>query len=796
MADIYGNTVQHWRSFGALSLKTTNTDATITLSGGWQSQGWGYSLNPVTARLDVGGTVKNASAAVSSATGETRKVTIANASKTIKRTHAAQNVTVKVAVTNNTGYHNGVSTATTTVTIPALPSYRIAYNSNGGGVAPAAQTKWYGESLILSSQVPSRDSYRFIGWALSASGQVAYKAGQSYTANAAATLYARWERVYSYPQAVTSLIAHRANDSRIDVEWSNNSAMPAEYTAIRLFVETDGGSFVELQKLTADAQNYSYYASQAGHRYRFAVVPENPAGAAETATSAAVYTTPLPPSSIALDKLADGSVQISIEQGTPYSDGFIIERSKGGGAWQSLTTTEQHNYIDTAPGAGAVRYRVANYIDVAEQLVSAFTESRKLVTIAPPAAPSIVSAPAAVIAIGTASITWAPNHPDGSAQAAAQVEVTVSNETTVTTIQGDATTFDLTSFLVAGERITVSVRTLGIDPSYGAWSEPVAFTAYGLPQVSITAPAFDGSTEQALPVAVEWSAADSTGIISQTLRLFDSQGSQLKSWNLEKGVRRFELGAAAYFLENKKSYSVRLDVIAGSTLQAHSARSFDIDYLAPAIPLLDVAWDDERMAAMLTVSTGESGEELPDALSFRVERLIDGDAWLVAEGLASGEQAIDELPPIGMAYSYRVIGTAESGVESAAVFEVTKETAVFAFSFGQAASECLLLVGNPSASASFERAGELFHFAGEELPRWYGLREFDASHSWSFAIPSSKPELAKKAEQLFRRYSIGWVRDPFGHRMRCRLKASMSVKAGRVWQVSINANELEWQEAR
>lgn len=86
----------------------------------------------------------------------------------------------------------GTMYASTTFSVPALASYTVSYNANGGSGAPSSQTKWYGKSLTLSSTKPTRTGYTFAGWATSASGSVAYAAGASYTANAAVTLYAKW----------------------------------------------------------------------------------------------------------------------------------------------------------------------------------------------------------------------------------------------------------------------------------------------------------------------------------------------------------------------------------------------------------------------------------------------------------------------------------------------------------------------------------------------------------------------------------------------------------------------------
>lgn len=97
----------------------------------------------------------------------------------------------------------GVKTYTCTVckqtkteSIAALPmTYTVSYDANGGSGAPASQTKTQDVALTLSSTIPTRDGYTFLGWAASKTASSAqYQPGGTYTANAAATLYAVWEK--------------------------------------------------------------------------------------------------------------------------------------------------------------------------------------------------------------------------------------------------------------------------------------------------------------------------------------------------------------------------------------------------------------------------------------------------------------------------------------------------------------------------------------------------------------------------------------------------------------------------
>lgn len=74
-----------------------------------------------------------------------------------------------------------------------ITTYTITYNANNGSGAPAAQTKTYNVALTLSSTKPTRTGYTFQNWNTASDGSgTTYKSGATYTANAAATLYAQW----------------------------------------------------------------------------------------------------------------------------------------------------------------------------------------------------------------------------------------------------------------------------------------------------------------------------------------------------------------------------------------------------------------------------------------------------------------------------------------------------------------------------------------------------------------------------------------------------------------------------
>jgi len=86
-----------------------------------------------------------------------------------------------------------------------IQTWTVQYDANFGAGAPSAQTKTYGQTLKLSSTVPRRSGYTFLGWATASDGTgTAYSPNGNYTTNAAATLYAVWVAVQ-----VTSVSGYR-----------------------------------------------------------------------------------------------------------------------------------------------------------------------------------------------------------------------------------------------------------------------------------------------------------------------------------------------------------------------------------------------------------------------------------------------------------------------------------------------------------------------------------------------------------------------------------------------------------
>lgn len=94
---------------------------------------------------------------------------------------------------------NVVGGADSSISVPAT-AYSVSYDANGGSGAPAAQTKYYGTNLTLSSTIPTRPGYLFDGWSTSKNATSAtYPSGGTYTSNSSVTLHAVWkENIVAY----------------------------------------------------------------------------------------------------------------------------------------------------------------------------------------------------------------------------------------------------------------------------------------------------------------------------------------------------------------------------------------------------------------------------------------------------------------------------------------------------------------------------------------------------------------------------------------------------------------------
>lgn len=201
---VWGSTVGSYGRIGLYINVTTNNDTTY--AGDVQVWFWSkYSVSDTSNTLYF----DNLSASGSATTSKG-----ALSVKTTVATGSGWSTTNQVKLASyNFSYSKGTSAVTRylysklvnidrvggtmyisgTLLIPQLASYTVTYNLNGGSGSFAKQTKYYGKSLILHKEKPTRSGYSFLGWALSEGGAKYYNAGAQCDRNENLSLWAVWQ---------------------------------------------------------------------------------------------------------------------------------------------------------------------------------------------------------------------------------------------------------------------------------------------------------------------------------------------------------------------------------------------------------------------------------------------------------------------------------------------------------------------------------------------------------------------------------------------------------------------------
>lgn len=143
-------------------------------------------------------------------------------------------------------------TSAKAIKIPALSSYTVSYDSNGGTGAPETQTKYYGKDITLSDTKPTMDGYIFAGWNTKADGSgKGYSAGGTYTQNESVELYAIWvsSAKVSFNANGGSLASDHGNG--ISLDQSGNILKDGEVLSVTMpssFLRLDDTGGVNLVK--------------------------------------------------------------------------------------------------------------------------------------------------------------------------------------------------------------------------------------------------------------------------------------------------------------------------------------------------------------------------------------------------------------------------------------------------------------------------------------------------------------------------------------------------------------------
>lgn len=163
--------------------------------------------------------------------------TTENASHPLHITYSWNRTTsaFNISISETCSFNKKSSTATATVTIPALASWSVTYNSNGGSGTVNSQTKYYGINITLASDGFTWLNHSLTGWNTKADGSgTSYPLGGTYSENGAAvTLYAQWHLDYWKPSITSSECI------RVDSSSSQTASNIGRYIRVK-FTYTGG----------------------------------------------------------------------------------------------------------------------------------------------------------------------------------------------------------------------------------------------------------------------------------------------------------------------------------------------------------------------------------------------------------------------------------------------------------------------------------------------------------------------------------------------------------------------------
>lgn len=196
----------------------TETAVTYTLGVYIYCVRYGYSTSSVlsTSLTCQGQTTRSTTNGSCDLSAGGRAKLSGNWTYTFQKTTSNYTRTIGFAVTSNGSSVSGTSSGSLAVSVPALTSHKVSYNSNGGSGSIGQQTKYYGTNITLSNGSPfTRTNHTLTGWNTSPDGTgTAYALGATYTVNSTTniTLYAQWHMDYIKP-TITNAKAYRVNNS-------------------------------------------------------------------------------------------------------------------------------------------------------------------------------------------------------------------------------------------------------------------------------------------------------------------------------------------------------------------------------------------------------------------------------------------------------------------------------------------------------------------------------------------------------------------------------------------------------
>ena len=431
------------------------------------------------------------------------------------------------------------------------------------------------------------------------------------------------------PNDPTSASVTRVSDTSQTVEWTRNASSdrPVYTQYVERWDNVSGNWYVKKTITTDYTSNGSHSwtdtTTVANRQYRYRIRAYNYAGYSSYEYTSYIHTTPAKPTNVVATR--DGSnVVITWEDNSYQEDLFRIqsrESTDGGetwGSWGDVDTVGVGNveYTDTSPYTyGQYRVQAEEGTYNSPTLLSGYTESNEVATLATPDAPSGLNPDSSFFDADNDKIFyWNHNPTDGTAQTKYSLQYRIVGAGSWTTYADEvANTNEYvtipSSTFVNGEDYEWQVKTWGTYATGSDWSSEAYFTTVTTPEATITDPtAVSNYGYSTLELDWDFTQTEDYDQIVYLAKLYDENDTLLETNQVSSVIGNGESDTCTfdYILENETDYKVTLQVQEENGLWSEEYEvEFTTEFLQPTKPTFELSLNEDQGSIDIDISNPE-----------------------------------------------------------------------------------------------------------------------------------------------------------------------------------------------
>lgn len=695
------------------------------------------------------------------------------------------------------------------------------------------------ETLVTySPNTTGAYSYTFADQTAERGHRYRYRAATSNQAGSSG--YTATDFIYTNPPEVSNVAHVRNSNYKNTISWERDIQYVDRLliTSYRIERSVNGGAWTTAGTKAADKtaaliERYEDTATGPNNYYSYRVKPVNSRGvspiAYEEGGTDPTYNTPAAPQSVAAAYDTANNIVLTLVNNEVTATGLTVERSvDGGSTWVLVEDLEQTDpittYTDDSGVTGTnIQYRVRNTRAddlTGDDRYSPWTLSNTVRALSAPNPPTLilpVDGTPVLIDQATVRLGWVHNPTDGTAQTAAQIEVTAGDSTRTIQISDGTQYYDLSlSNMSAGDVVSWRVKTKGAYYYYGAFCEAGNFTVKARPDIHFTAPN-NGDVITNLPIELAWTYGANSGLLQAlTLEVLQS-GQVVYTADVPVGTGepgQYTYSLAGYLFDNDTSYGLRVTALADNGLTAIDEIGISIEYVSVRLQdsfFIDPEIDDDTGIVRLLVSVDESpvvvdpdpDAEEPEYIDSPVDhatlyRVVNNHRVLLQDNVQAGDEFTDMYAPLNMTYQYELVEVATTGEVALIDMDVTIDSEYWYIYWGADNGNIARVHWAPNGSVSLSRPEkELIRYSGRKYPVSYDSKAIEETYSYSGIVTDDEVDQLDALRRMVQDGGQGIWKSCDG----CVYKAgfeynySSDYTQDRIrWDISLNVTRVDSEE--